>query len=35
MATLAREFGIPVVVGTTEATRIIGDGARIRVDGSR
>ena len=34
-ATIAREFGIPAVVGTTEATRIIPDGARIRVDGSR
>jgi pyruvate,water dikinase len=34
-ATIAREFGIPAVVGTTEATRIIPDGARVRVDGSR
>ena len=34
-ATIAREFGIPAVVGTKEATRIIPDGARVRVDGSR
>jgi rifampicin phosphotransferase len=34
-ATIAREFGIPAVVGTKEATRIIPDGASVRVDGSR
>jgi rifampicin phosphotransferase len=34
-ATIAREFGIPAVVGTKEATRIIPDEARVRVDGSR
>jgi pyruvate,water dikinase len=33
-AVLAREFGIPAVVGTSEATRRIGTGDRIRVDGS-
>ena len=32
-AIVAREFGIPGVVGTREATRIIPDGARVRVDG--
>jgi pyruvate,water dikinase len=34
-ATVAREFGIPAVVGTTSATKIIPDGARVRVDGDR
>ncbi|HEV7213216.1 MAG TPA: PEP-utilizing enzyme [Blastococcus sp.] len=33
-AVLAREFGIPAVVGTSEATRRIATGDRIRVDGS-
>jgi phosphohistidine swiveling domain-containing protein len=33
-AVLAREFGIPAVVGTSEATRRITTGDRIRVDGS-
>ena len=33
-AVLAREFGIPAVVGTSEATRRIGTGDQIRVDGS-
>jgi phosphohistidine swiveling domain-containing protein/ketosteroid isomerase-like protein len=32
-AIVAREFGIPGVVGTREATRLIADGARVRVDG--
>ncbi|MCP4965308.1 MAG: hypothetical protein GY926_08725 [bacterium] len=32
-AIVAREFGIPGVVGTRVATRQIPDGARIRVDG--
>ncbi|MFP5347350.1 MAG: PEP-utilizing enzyme [Actinomycetes bacterium] len=32
-AIVAREYGIPGVVGTREATRRIPDGARIRVDG--
>ena len=32
-AIVAREYGIPGVVGTREATERIGDGARIRVDG--
>lgn len=32
-AIVAREFGIPAVVGTREATRTIPDGAQVRVDG--
>jgi phosphohistidine swiveling domain-containing protein len=32
-AVLAREFGIPAVVGTSEATHRIATGDRIRVDG--
>jgi rifampicin phosphotransferase len=32
-AIVAREFGIPGVVGTREATRRIADGTRVRVDG--
>ena len=33
-AIVAREYGIPGVVGTRDATRVIPDGARVRVDGS-
>ena len=33
-AIVAREFGIPAVVGTGSATRTIPDGARVRVDGT-
>ncbi len=33
-AIVAREFGIPAVVGTRDATRWIVDGARVRVDGA-
>ena len=33
-AVLAREFGIPAVIGTSEATQRIVTGDRIRVDGS-
>ncbi len=33
-AIVAREYGIPGVVGTRDATSVIPDGARIRVDGS-
>lgn len=33
-AIVAREFGIPAVVGTTDATACIPDGAKVRVDGS-
>jgi phosphohistidine swiveling domain-containing protein len=32
-AIVAREYGIPGVVGTREATQRIADGARVRVDG--
>ena len=32
-AIVAREYGIPGVVGTREATERIADGARLRVDG--
>lgn len=34
-AIVAREYGIPSVVGTREATNFIPDGARVRVDGSK
>ena len=34
-AIVAREFGLPAVVGTGTATKRIKDGQRIRVDGSR
>jgi len=34
-AIVAREFGIPAVVGTTDATLRIPDGARVLVDGDR
>ncbi|WP_169590376.1 PEP-utilizing enzyme [Antrihabitans stalactiti] len=34
-ATVAREFGIPAVVGSSTATRLIPDGARVVVDGDR
>jgi pyruvate,water dikinase len=33
-AIVAREYGIPGVVGTREATERIADGTRIRVDGA-
>jgi phosphohistidine swiveling domain-containing protein len=33
-AVLSREFGIPAVVGTQDATQRIGHGDRVRVDGS-
>ncbi len=32
-AIVAREYGIPGVVGTRAATRLIADGTRVRVDG--
>lgn len=34
-AIVAREYGIPAVVGTREATALITDGARVRVDGAK
>jgi pyruvate,water dikinase len=33
-AIVAREYGIPGIVGTREATAKIVDGARVRVDGT-
>jgi pyruvate,water dikinase len=33
-AIIAREFGIPAVVGTGDATTIFKDGERVHVDGS-
>ena len=32
-AIVAREYGIPGVVGTREATKVVPDGSRVRVDG--
>ena len=32
-AIVAREYGMPAVVGTTDATSMVPDGARVRVDG--
>lgn len=34
-AVIAREYGLPAVVGVDGATRLIADGQRIRVDGAR
>lgn len=34
-AIIAREYGIPAVVGVRDATRLIEDGARVCVDGDR
>jgi rifampicin phosphotransferase len=33
-AVIAREYGLPAVVGVEDATRLIRDGQRIRVHGS-
>jgi rifampicin phosphotransferase len=33
-AIVAREYGIPGVVGTRDATVLVPDGARVRVDGA-
>ena len=33
-AVIAREFGVPAVVGTGDATRRLKDGQRIEVDGT-
>jgi pyruvate,water dikinase len=33
-AVIAREYGLPTVVGVEDATRLIADGRRIRVHGS-
>jgi pyruvate,water dikinase len=34
-AVVAREYGIPAVVGVDDATTLIKDGERIRVDGDQ
>jgi len=33
-AVIAREYGLPAVVGVVDATRLITDGQRIRVNGT-
>ena len=33
-AVIAREYGVPAVVGVAEATRLVRDGQRIRVHGT-
>ncbi|XXY70020.1 PEP-utilizing enzyme [Sorangium sp. So ce291] len=33
-AVIAREYGLPAVVGVDNATRLIRDGQRIRVNGT-
>jgi pyruvate,water dikinase len=33
-AIVAREYGLPAVVGTTDATKLVPDGARVRLDGA-
>ena len=33
-AVIAREYGLPAVVGVEHATRLIADGQRIRVNGT-
>jgi rifampicin phosphotransferase len=33
-AVIAREYGLPAVVGIADATRLIQDGQRIRVNGT-
>jgi phosphohistidine swiveling domain-containing protein len=33
--TLAREFGLPAVLAVTDATTLIEEGSRIRIDGAR
>jgi phosphoenolpyruvate synthase/pyruvate phosphate dikinase len=34
-AVIAREYGLAAVAGVEQATRLIGDGQRIRVHGSQ
>ena len=34
-AVVAREYGIPAVMATTDGTHILTDGQRVRVDGSQ
>ena len=33
-AVIAREYGLPAVVGVEQATRLIRDGQRIRINGT-
>jgi phosphoenolpyruvate synthase/pyruvate phosphate dikinase len=33
-AIVAREYGLPAVVGCTDATKVVPDGACVRVDGT-
>jgi pyruvate,water dikinase len=33
-AVIAREYGLPAIVGVENATRLITDGQRIRVNGT-
>jgi rifampicin phosphotransferase len=33
-AIVSREYGIPAVVGCRDATALIADGAKVRVDGT-
>nr|WP_241265326.1 PEP-utilizing enzyme [Burkholderia cenocepacia] len=33
-AVIAREYGLPAVVSVANATRLIGDGQRIRINGT-
>ena len=33
-AIVAREYGIPCVVGTRNATQMIPDGKKVRIDGA-
>jgi rifampicin phosphotransferase len=35
VAIVAREYGIPTVVGVARATTLLRDGVRVRIDGSR
>ena len=35
VAIVAREFGIPCVVGTKNATEVLRDGMKVTVDGSK
>jgi pyruvate,water dikinase len=34
-AVVAREYGVPAVMGSGEATKKLVDGQRVRVDGTR
>jgi pyruvate,water dikinase len=33
-AVIAREYGLPAVVGVEHATRLVRDGQQVRVDGT-